>query len=135
MKYRYEIPESERRIFFNGVELKSPFSNVAPRATLELNDMMIVVYTDAKGVFGDELVTSNVCAYSPSGSILWVIQPATVFDAYDRMYFVGLAYDKKSKKLIGATDGGNEYEIDLKTGAISLSGFQSELWYNLIRQA
>jgi hypothetical protein len=51
MKYRYEIPESERQIFFNGVELKSPFSNVAPRATLELNDMMIVVYTDAKGVF------------------------------------------------------------------------------------
>ena len=124
MKYRSRIPNNESRIFFRGIELKSPFPDVAPFATLELEDMMIVVYTDSKGVWGNNLVTSNVCAFDHSGKILWVIQPATAVDSERPEYFVALGYDEKTGKFKASTDEGNGYELDPKTGSIIWS------WYS-----
>ena len=123
MKYRSRIPDNERKVYFNGTELKSPFPYVKPFATLEVNDLMVVVYVDEKGVWGKELVTCNICAFDSTGKILWVIQPPSGLDSEDCLHFVNVGYDRQANEFLALADSTDYFCLDLQTGAISYRGY------------
>lgn len=118
MNYRTKIPKNEPLIW-NGVELKSPFMRATPFTTLEILDIMVVLYTNASGgVLEKELGVCNVCAFDRFGEIVWIIEPNGGVDAEPSDFLVDLGGNEETGELVVWTFGESRLYVDLKTGRI-----------------
>ena len=115
---RTNIPLSEGHLKFGQELIKTPFPHTAPASSLQLKDLMIVLYQDAHGGYTQRVPTCNVVSFSSTGFPRWAIQPVTPLDIPVPDHFVKISADEKTEELYAITRSGRKFLVNRENGQL-----------------
>ena len=116
IEIRNNIPDTESRITFHGVELKSPIPSAIPRASATLKDKIIVIFHFPKNQFKN-LSTANAFAFDKKGEVLWTVEAYAPYQDLFRDNYVDFSLDEAG--LILGTFIGHRAYLNTDNGRIT----------------
>lgn len=114
---RNDIPTLESKIFFHGVEVKSPIPNTVASATADVGDKIIVIFNHPDFNYAN-LPAANAFGFDRKGNLLWPVQPF-IHEHRGDPYIIFQIEPDTGRLILGTFDG---YRAALNTdsGTINL---------------